>query len=358
MAEFSPRARLYISLGLIGAIILVSFSIIFYGVYQVYYAPASLFSHDFDDAAGVEEHFDERLINVVVFGLHNRNDDNTFGDVYNVDTILVATINFDQNTLSLLAVPRDSYVRISAGGVEDRIRQSYSYGYHLGLDPGPSGSAGTDDQDDTSGNSGGNGTESAVLADQTSERHEAGMRSAIDTVSALLDGLTLHYYIAMDIEGLKQLIDSLGGVFYTVEEPMIGYTPQESLAAGPQLLDGQGYLTYLTYREPDSRDDLNRIKRQKALLLATFKYFQDRGLFHYVIPTYATYREHIHTDLSFNQVTALTLFAGERLEAGAIYDYSLQGEYFSTDNGTTYYLAIDEKAKEDLLRKLSGGRDY
>ena len=325
MAEFSPRARLYISLGLIGAIILVSFSIIFYGVYQVYFAPASLFSRDFDDATGVEEHFDEHLINVVVFGLHNRNDDNTFGDVYYVDTILVATINFDQNTLSLLAVPRDSYVQIAAGGVEDRIRQSYSYGYNIGSE---------------------------------AERHEAGMRSAINTVSELLDGLTLHYYIAMDIQGLKQLIDSLGGVFYTVEEPMIGYTPQESLDAGPQLLEGQGYLTYLTYREPDSRDDLNRIKRQKALLLATFKYFQDMGLFRYVIPTYATYREHIHTDLSFNQVTALTLFAGERLEAGAIYDYSLQGEYFSTDNGATYYLALDEKAKNDLLHKLSGGRGY
>lgn len=350
MAEFSPRAKLYVSLGLIGAIILVSFSIIFYGVYQVYFAPASLFSRDFDDASDVEEHFDERLINVVVFGLHNRNDDNTFGDVYYVDTILVATINFDQNTLSLLAVPRDSYVQIAAGGVEDRIRQSYSYGYYS--------SPGAEDEDNANGDSSGNGTESDISVVERAERHEAGMRSAIDTVSELLDGLMLHYYIAMDIQGLKQLIDSLGGVFYTVEEPMIGYTPQESLDAGPQLLDGQGYLTYLTYREPDSRDDLNRIKRQKALLLATFKYFQDMGLFRYVIPTYATYREHIHTDLSFNQVTALTLFAGERLEAGAIFDYSLQGEYFSIDNGATYYLAIDEKAKDDLLHKLSGGRGY
>ncbi len=358
MADFSPRARLYVSLGIISVIILVSFSIIFYGVYQVYFAPASLFSRDFDDAAGVEEHFDERLINVVVLGLHNRNDDNTFGDVYYVDTILVATINFDQNTLSLLAVPRDSYVQIAAGGVRDRIRQSYSYGYYLGYDQDNSGSTGADGGDDLSGNSGETETESKVPADQRAERHEAGMRSAIDTISELLDGLTLHYYIAMDIQGLKQLIDSLGGVFYNVEKPMIGYTPQESLDAGPQLLDGQGYLTYLTYREPDSRDDLNRIKRQKALLHATFRYFQDMGLFRYVIPTYATYREHIHTDLSFNQVTALTLFAGERLESGAIYDYSLQGEYFSTDNGATYYLALDEKAKDDLLHKLSRGRGY
>jgi LCP family protein required for cell wall assembly len=358
MNNLSPKAKLSISLAIISMIILVSFSIIFYGVYQVYFAPASLFSHDFDDEKGVEEHFEERLINVVVLGLHNRNDDNTFGDVYNVDTIMVATINFDQNTLSLLAVPRDSYVQIAAGGVEDRIRQSYRYGYYSGFDEDNTGSQGAEDEDDASGNSSGKGIESEIAVEEATERHEAGMRSAIDTVSELLDGLTLHYYIAMDIQGLKQLIDSLGGVFYTVEEPMIGYTPQESLDAGPQMLDGQGYLTYLTYREPDSRDDLNRIKRQKSLLLATFNYFQDMGLFRYVIPTYATYREHIHTDLSFNQVTALTLFAGERLETGAIFDYSLQGEYFSIDNGVTYYLALDEKAKDDLLQKLSGGRGY
>ncbi|MDW7740691.1 MAG: hypothetical protein SCJ97_11695, partial [Bacillota bacterium] len=92
----------------------------------------------------------------------------------------------------------------------------------------------------------------------------------------------------------------------------------------------------------DARDDLNRMRRQKALLLATFEYFQDMGLFRYVIPAYSAYREHVQTDLTFNQITALTLFASERLEADAIFDYSLQGEYFSADGGQTYYLQLEE----------------
>ncbi len=322
MKKLSPGIKFYISLGIIFAIILVSFSIIFYGVYQVYFAPASLFSHDFDYSGEIEKHFEERVVNVAVFGLHNRNEDNTFGDVYFVDTILVASVNFDQDSLTLLAVPRDSYVEIAHSGVWDRIRQSYSYGYEEGGE----------------------------------DRHEEGIGFTIDTVSKLLEDIELHYYIAMDIEGLKKLIDSLGGVYYTVEEPMIGFTPRESLEAGPQLLEGQGYLTYLTYREPDSRDDLNRMQRQKALLLATFDYFQDMGIFSYVIPTYAAYREHVYTDLSFNQVAALTLFAGERLEADAIRDYSLQGEYFKVDGGEIYYLAINELQKNELIEKLTGGR--
>lgn len=320
MENLSQKARVYVSLGIVFFIILLSFSIIFYGVYQVYFAPATLFSRNFTDAESVEDFFEERIINVVVLGMHNRNEDNTFGEIYYVDTILIASINFDRDTLSLLSVPRDSYVEISCSGSLDRIRQSYSYGYNL--------------------------------ADQ-SEREEAGMLCALETISNLLEGLELHYYIAMDIEGLKQLIDSMGGVYFEVEEPMIGFTPQESLDKGPQLLDGQGYVTYLTYREPDTRDDLNRMKRQKELLLATFKYFQEMGLFSYVVPTYAAYREHIDTDLSFNQVAALALFAGERLESDAIRDYSLQGEYFTIDDGETYYLNLDQNSKSEIIESLT-----
>lgn len=322
MKNVSRKYRFYISLGIICSIIVVSFMIIFYGFYQVYYAPATLFSHDFRSSGEVEDYFEERVVNVVFFGLHNRKEDNTFGDVYFVDTILVVAVNFDQDKLTLLAVPRDSYVKIAHSGVRDRIRQSYSYGY-----------------------------ENNEQADRD-EKHEEGLRYAIDTLDEFLGEVELDYYIAMDIEGLKQLIDAMGGVYYDVEEPMIGFTPQESLDAGPQLLDGQGYLTYLTYREQDARDDLNRMQRQRSLLLATFEYFQEMGLFNYVLPSYAAYREHVHTDLSFNQVAALALFAGERLEADAIRDYSLQGEYFSMDDGETYYLEIDRELKDELISDI------
>ncbi len=324
MNNLSPKIKLYISLGIVFSIVLVSFSIIFYGVYQVYYDPASLFRHDFGSGGDVEEYFEDRVGNVAVLGLHNRLEDNTFGEVYFVDTILVASLNFDRDSVTLLAVPRDSYVDIAHTADRDRIRQSYSYGFEAAGDEG-----------------------------DLDRQHEEGMRYALDTIGSLLEGLELHYYIAMDIQGLEQLITSLGGVYYTVEEDMIGPTPQESLWAGPQMLDGRGYLTYLTYREDDARDDLNRMERQKSLLLATFDYFQEMGLFRYVIPTYATYREHVRTDLNFNQITALTLFAAERLEAEAIYSYSLQGEYFYAGDEDTYYLDLDENSKKEVIDHIS-----
>lgn len=325
MANISTKARLYISLLLMSVIILISLSIVFYGVYQVYYAPASLFSADFSVGSAVEDFFEDKVVNVALLGMHNRDEDNTFGEIYYIDTILIASINFDQDALTLLAMPRDSYVTIANTDLKDRIRQSYSYGYSSMED---------------------------------GDRHQKGLRFAIDSVSTALGNLDLHYHVAMDMEGLKQLVDSMGGVYYEVETDMIGFTAQESLLAGPQILDGRGYLNYLTYREADARDDLNRMDRQKKLLLSTFDYFQQKGLFSYIIPLYSTYREHIDTDLSFNQIAALAIFAAERLEADAIHDYSLQGNYFTLDDGQNYYLAIDQDEKKQLLEKLSGGRAY
>ncbi len=320
MEKLPQKARFYVALTLTVAIVVFSFSIIFFGVYQVYFAPASLFRSDFGKISSVEEEFGQRSVNVAVLGLHNRNDDNTFGDIYYVDTILLVSINFDTNSLAMLAIPRDSYVPLAGSEVYDRIRQSYSYGF---------------DQ-------------------ESADPHATGLQTALATLDGILGGVKIHYYLAMDLQGLRELIDSMGGVHYTVEKDLVGFTPQESLKAGPQQLDGRGYITYLTYREEDTRDDLNRMKRQKALLLATFEYFKDMGLFSYVIPAYTAYREHIRTDLSFNQVAALAFFAGERLESDAIKDYSLTGEYFSPDEGKTYFLALDEETNNEIIERWVG----
>jgi len=153
MDNLSSKARLYISLGIVFSIILVSFSIIFSGVYQVYYNPASLFRHDFGSRGEIEAHFDDRLVNVAILGLHNRREDNTFGEVYFVDTILIASLNFDRDSVTLLAVPRDSYVEIARTGEKDRIRQSYSYGF-----------------------------EAAGEQENLAQQHEKGMRYAVDTI--------------------------------------------------------------------------------------------------------------------------------------------------------------------------------
>lgn len=325
MKKVSRLGRTIIAVLIMVFIIATSFAVIFYGFYQVYFAPATLFSRDFQKTGTVEEYFSEKVINVALLGLHNRSDDNTFGEIYNVDTLLVLSLNFDRNHLTILAVPRDTYTVISCSGKKDKLRNAYREGYL------------------------------AVDGAESSEAHDAGLKCAHETAAALLEGLPLDYYLAIDLNGVRQLIDAVGGVYFEVEKPLKGPTARESLKAGPQLLTGQGFVTYLTYIEHDWQDDFNRIMRQKKLLRYTFRYFKDKGLFNYVVPMYAAYRDHIRTNLNFNQVAALALFAGEHLDDEALASYSLTGRYFKLAGDDSHYLELDEEYKKELLQRLKSG---
>lgn len=265
MKQLTRRTKLYISLGVVISIIVVSLSIVGYGIYQVYYDPAALFKRNFDEVGDVEQYFGERVINVAVLGLHYGNRDSQKNGIYNVDTILVASLNFDQDCLSLISIPRDAYVEIAHLGIKDTISSAYKHGYQQ----------------------------------SRRDKQNSGLHTTVDTISNIMGGIKIHYFIAMDMIGLMQLIDSMGGVHFYVDTPIIGPSEEESLYVGPQTLDGRGYLTYLTYRDPEAQDDLERIERQKTLLVATFEHFQDMGRFRLVLPTYAAYRDHVPDKLAF-----------------------------------------------------------
>ena len=321
MKRLSPPARSLIAAILMWLIILFSLSLVLSGFYRVYYAPEALFGRALAQEGEPEEHFSGHVINVAFFGLHNREDDNTFGEIYNVDTLLLLRLDFNCNLLTLVAVPRDSLTTIACTGHRDKIRNAYRRGF-------------------------------LASAEERPKRHEAGLNCALQTAAALLQPLEIDYYLALDLQGVKQLIDAMGGVFFEVEAPIEGPSPRESLKAGPQQLDGQGFITYLTYTEFGQAGDLKRISRQKRLLRYSFKYFKEKGLFSYVLPVYAAYREHIRTDLSLNQVAALALFFSERLEHEAIISHVLTGNYKNLNAGQGLILEIDEKAKDKLLQSM------
>ncbi len=310
----SRKVKLYVSLGIASVIITISLAIIFYGVYQVFYNPASLFRHDFSQLDNIDQYFGERVVNVALLGLSSGTGEPE--ELYRVDTLMIASINFDQNSVALVSIPRDSYVNIAGTGERDKIKNAYQYGYsRVGKDP-----------------------------------HSRGLSCVVETASSLLEGLIVHYYVAVSMEGLVQLVDSLGGVEFSVDLIVPGDTPEKTLYIGPQLLDGSAYLQYLAYSEPETRDDLQRIERQKNLLRSTFQHFKEMGRFTHILPTYRVYRDHVDTDLHLNQVAALVVFASEMLDLESVSDYSLQGEYMEQEG--EHYLILDQQYRDELVMKL------
>ena len=90
-------------------------------------------------------------------------------------------------------------------------------------------------------------------------------------------GLTIQYYVLIDMEGFAQLIDALGGVEVTVEERLpIGGDEQlngvvEWIEPGTQRLDGYHAQWYARSRH--STSDWDRMQRQNTLIEAILTQF-------------------------------------------------------------------------------------
>ena len=90
---------------------------------------------------------------------------------------------------------------------------------------------------------------------------------------AHLTGTDVRYYVLIDAEGVKNVVDSSGGARVNVQRPVSGRTaPGDApitLRTGTQTLDGDEALVYL--QGQDLPDNVQRAERQRDFLYAMFR---------------------------------------------------------------------------------------
>lgn len=153
------------------------------------------------------------------------------------DTMIVASINYKENKLGLMNIPRDLWVPIP-GFSHAKINEAYADG----------------EKNKSAAGSGG----------QLSSK----------TVENVL-GIPIHYFVRLDFEGFKKLIDTIGGVDIYVEKDlsdpyypadnMIDYSPFK-ISVGNHHMDGALALKYARSRETTS--DFDRSRRQQQVMAA------------------------------------------------------------------------------------------
>lgn len=153
------------------------------------------------------------------------------------DTILVMSIEWKTKKVAMISVPRDLWVPIEGRG-SGKINEAHAYG------------------------------------ESNAKTTGGGGKVAGDTVSKVL-GIPMHYFITVDFEGFKKIVDSVGGIDVTVEknlydpyypaDNMIDYSPFK-ITAGEHHLDGASALKYARSRETTS--DFDRSRRQQIVIAA------------------------------------------------------------------------------------------
>ena len=116
-----------------------------------------------------------------------------------------------------------------------------------------------------------------IYPDAVSRGSSPGIEATKDAVSGAT-GLTVQFYVLIDMNGFSSLIDALGGVTVDVQAPVpVGGREDENgewvdvawyIEPGVQKLDGENAQWYARSRHGSDRGDYDRMDRQRELQAA------------------------------------------------------------------------------------------
>ena len=234
------------------------------------------------------------------------------------DVLMLLTVNFREKSVDLISVPRDSYAPIYNDGGE-----LYSKNGKWKIN--------------------------AAFAKGGSEG-KRGYKFAMQTVSKLL-GVPIDYYAGVDMDGLKGVVNAMGGVYYDVDLTI--RLNGRTLRPGYQKLNGQDVLDYVRARKGISTDT-GRNDRQQRILFAIFEQLKSKDQLQNFPKIYRSIKKYLHTNLTTEQVAAIAAF-GMQLSMDDIHRHTLEGEYRSNTpySSANYYLIDNEKLAE-LIKRIYG----
>ena len=264
----------------------------------------------------------EGRVNILMMGIDRRPGE---GFVSRTDSIMVISLNPENDTASSLSIPRDLYAQIPGYG-QDRINTAMVYG--------------------------------ALEGDFLD-----GAALAMQTVSSNLN-IPVHHFILVDFGAFERSIDLLGGIDvevpYEINDPEYpdmnyGYDPLY-IPAGVHHFDGATALKYARTRHGDS--DFNRAYRQQQVLFAARQQALNMGIGELIVRAPSLYQQvqdGIRTDLSLEQMLRLARTVSD-IPAANIRNEVLDYDYVSSYRtpGGASVLLLNTETVAPLIQSLFG----
>ncbi|RRK11869.1 LytR family transcriptional regulator [Lactiplantibacillus garii] len=203
------------------------------------------------------------------------------------DTMIIATINPKKESMTLTSIPRDTQVMIN--GQSQKINAAYTIG---------------------------------------------GASGAVKSVEKLLD-VPIDFYVLINMGGLKQIINAMGGV--TITPKMTFKYGHANVKKGVKIkLNGAAALDYSRMRYYDPLGDYGRQKRQRQIIMAMVSQSNSLGSIANIEKITKQLSNNMRTDLTWNDMVALdTKYKNASHHAKT---YTLQGTDATID-GLSYQVA-------------------
>ena len=243
--------------------------------------------------------FDEqhRTLNVLVLGIDD------VEEIRRSDTIILARIDIDRKTASVMSIPRDTRVAIKGYKQQQKLNHAYAFG---------------------------------------------GIELLRDTV-VNLTGVPVNYYLILNYASFPKIVDAIGGVDITVPKRM-RYTDRAQnlhidFHPGKKHMNGVDGLKYVRFRM-DAMGDMGRMKRQQEFAQAFLNKITTPAILPRIPEVVELTLAEIQTDMPVK--TALQL-------AGQLKDMKISSVRFFTMPGSpayiggiSYFVPDLQKASEEM----------
>lgn len=180
-------------------------------------------------------------------------------DKGNSDTIMVVTINPKTKKTVVTSIPRDTLAQM-VGDKKTNV-QKLNAAYNIG-----------------------------------------GSKMAKASVGKLFN-IPINYYATLNMGGLKQIVDAVGGV--TITSPINSNFDGVSITKGTHHLNGKEALSYSRMRYQDPRGDYGRQLRQQQVMRAVLVKLTKTKTYGHYNQLLTSLKGNLKTDLSFNDLVSL-----------------------------------------------------
>ena len=182
------------------------------------------------------------------------------------DSILVAGTDFNTRQIRVVSIPRDSWVPHYLNGEKIQENQKLGHAYA-----------------------------------------EGGVQCTKETVEQLL-GVPIDYYVTINFEGFKKVIDAIGGIDINVDKKM-DYDDNWGnlhihLKPGLQHMDGETAMGFARYRH-DLTGDIGRMARQQLVLKTMLEKMKSPALLPRLPQLFQIFKQNVETNMSMDQLLAL-----------------------------------------------------
>ena len=222
------------------------------------------------------------------------------------DTMIIVNVDMHSKSINAISIPRDSKVYISDGHGVQKINSAYAIG---------------------------------------------GVELTKKTIEETL-GIKIHNYVIVNAEGVRKLIDTIGGIPIHIDQNMYYRDYSDGLyidlKKGDHILTGEEAEGYLRFRK-DSLGDIGRIHRQQKFIKALIEQVKSPDALRKIPEALKIASLYTRTDLNLYQMSQYAAAARE-IDLNKVEFVMLPGG--PNKKGMISYWILDPEKTQQVINRL------